>query len=133
MITEMQRYGEEQIARGELEALPNPSPHRDYTIELSYPEFTCKCPRSGYPDFAAIHLNFVPDVSIVELRSWKLYLNKYRDEYIFHEAVANKILDDFIRAIEPRRAELVADWNVRGNVKTVIRAEYHASKEVDNA
>lgn len=126
MITETQRYGEEQIASAELEPLPNPAPHRDYVIELSYPEFTCKCPRSGYPDFATIHLNFVPDQTIVELRSWKFYLNKYRDEYIFHEAVTNRILDDFVAAIRPRRAEIVADWNVRGNVKTVIRADYQA-------
>jgi 7-cyano-7-deazaguanine reductase len=71
-------------------------------------------------------LTYVPDELIVELRSWKLYLNKYRDAYIFHEAVTNQILDDFVAAIRPARAEIVADWNVRGNVKTIIRAEYLA-------
>jgi len=131
LITETQRYGEEQIARAELEPLPNPASHRDYVIELSYPEFTCKCPRSGYPDFATIHLDFVPDHTIVELRSWKFYLNQYRDTYIFHEAVTNKILDDFVAVIRPRRATIVADWNVRGNVKTVIRAEYQAPQGED--
>jgi 7-cyano-7-deazaguanine reductase len=123
------RYGEALIAEAELEPLPNPARHRDYTIELSSPEFTCKCPRSGYPDFATITLTFVPAQHICELKSWKLYLNRYRDEYIFHEAVTNQILDDFVAAIRPAWAEIVADWNVRGNVKTVIRAEYRAPEE----
>lgn len=129
MITETERYGEAQIAEAELEALPNPAPQREYTVEMSYPEFTCKCPRSGYPDFATITLTFVPAGSICELKSWKLYLNRFRDQYIFHEAVTNRILDDFVAAIRPARAEIVADWNVRGNVKTVIRASYCAQEE----
>ena len=133
MVTESetQRYGESAIEQAELEALPNPAPHREYTIELSYPEFTCKCPRSGYPDFATVSLTFVPAGSICELRSWKLYLNRYRDQYIFHEAVTNRILDDFVDAIRPARAEIVSDWNVRGNVKTLIRAEYRAPLDTD--
>jgi len=129
VITETERRGEAAIAAAELEAVPNPAPHRDYTVELSYPEFTCKCPRSGYPDFATINLSYVPGDWIVELKSFKLYLNRYRDRYIFHEAVTNSILDDFIAAIRPRRAEVVADWNVRGNVKTVVRAEYETDLE----
>lgn len=129
MIVEAQRYGEAAIASAEMEAVPNPSPQRDYVVEVSYPEFTCKCPRSGYPDFATIALTYVPNDWIVELRSFKLYLNRYRDEYIFHEAVTNKILDDFVAAIHPRRAEIVADWNVRGNVKTVVRAPYEEPAE----
>jgi len=126
LITETDRYGEAAIAGAELEAVPNPSPQRNYTVELSYPEFTCKCPRSGYPDFATIQLSYIPDASIVELKSFKLYLNRYRDTYIFHEAVTNEILDDFVAAIRPRHAEIVADWNPRGNLKTLVRAEYHA-------
>jgi 7-cyano-7-deazaguanine reductase len=129
VVTETERYGEAQIAEAELEALPNPAPHREYTVEMSYPEFTCKCPRSGYPDFATVTLTFVPAASICELKSWKLYLNRFRDQYIFHEAVTNRILDDFVAAIKPARADIVADWNVRGNVKTVIRASYHAQEE----
>jgi len=124
VVTETQRYGEAQIAAAELEPIPNPAPQRAYTVELSYPEFTCKCPRSGYPDFATITLTYVPDGYICELKSWKLYLNRFRDEYVFHEAVTNRILDDFVRVMQPARAEIVTDWNVRGNVKTVIRAEY---------
>jgi 7-cyano-7-deazaguanine reductase len=124
LVTETQRYGEAAIQAAELEAVPNPSPQRAYTVELSYPEFTCKCPRSGYPDFATITLTYVPGDWIVELKSFKLYLNRFRDEYIFHEAVTNKILDDFVATILPMRADIVADWNVRGNVKTIVRAEY---------
>lgn len=126
MIVETQRHGEAAIAAAQLEAVPNPSRHRDYRVDLSYPEFTCKCPRTGYPDFATINLSYVPGDDICELKSFKLYLNKFRDEYVFHEAVTNQILDDFVEAIRPKRAEIVADWNVRGNLKTVVRAEYLA-------
>jgi 7-cyano-7-deazaguanine reductase len=128
VVTETKRYGEAAIEAAELEAVPNPARQRDYTVELSYPEFTCKCPRTGYPDFATINLTYVPDDFIIELKSWKLYLNRYRDEYVFHEAVTNQILDDFVAAIRPARAEIVADWNVRGNLKTVVRAEYLADQ-----
>jgi 7-cyano-7-deazaguanine reductase len=126
VITETHLPGEAAIAHAELEAVPNPSTHRDYTVELSYPEFTCKCPRTGFPDFATINLTYVPGDFICELKSFKLYLNRYRDEYIFHEAVTNRILDDFVDAIAPKHAEVVADWNVRGNLKTIVRAAYDA-------
>jgi 7-cyano-7-deazaguanine reductase len=118
------RPGEAAIAAAEIEAVPNPARTRPYTVDLTYPEFTCKCPMTGYPDFATVHLTYIPDEYIVELKSWKLYLNRFRDAYVFHEAVTNQILDDFIAAIRPLRAEIVADWNVRGNLKTVVRAEY---------
>ncbi len=120
------------IAQAELEAVANPAPHRDYTIDLSYPEFTCKCPRTGYPDFGTMTLTYVPDQWICELKSFKLYLNRFRDAYVFHEAVTNQILDDFVAAMHPRRAAIVADWNVRGNLKTVVRAEYHALSTLDS-
>ena len=130
MITETERSGEAAIAHAELEAVPNPARQRAYTVDLSYPEFTCKCPRTGYPDFATINLTYVPDESICELRSFKLYLNRFRDEYVFHEAVTNQILDDFIAAIAPREAHITSDWNVRGNLKTIVRADYHAPSEL---
>lgn len=130
MVTETPRYGEAAIAAAEMEAVPNPSRHREYTVELSYPEFTCKCPRSGYPDFATLTLTYIPDEYIIELKSWKLYLNRFRDQYVFHEAVTNQILDDFVALIKPRRANIVADWNVRGNVKTVVRTDYSAGETV---
>jgi 7-cyano-7-deazaguanine reductase len=130
LITETERPGEAAIAAAELEAVRNPARRRKYTVDLSYPEFTCKCPRTGYPDFATINLTYVPDEFICELRSFKLYLNRYRDSYVFHEAVTNQILDDFVDAIAPQEAQIVADWNVRGNLKTIVRAEYRAPAEV---
>jgi 7-cyano-7-deazaguanine reductase len=130
LITETERAGEAAIASAELEAVPNPARQRDYTVDLSYPEFTCKCPRTGYPDFGIINLTYIPDEFICELRSFKLYLNRYRDAYVFHEAVTNQILDDFVAAIAPRQAQIVADWNVRGNLKTIVRAEYRAPADV---
>jgi 7-cyano-7-deazaguanine reductase len=132
VITETQRRGEAEIAAAELEAVPNPAPQRDYTVDLTYPEFTCKCPRTGYPDFATISLTYVPDAAICELKSFKLYLNRYRDEYVFHEAVTNTILDDFGAVIAPRRASIVADWNPRGNLHTVVRAEYLAPSGIES-
>jgi 7-cyano-7-deazaguanine reductase len=123
-VVESVRPGEAAIAAAHLEAVPNPSRHRDYEVDLSYPEFTCKCPRTGNPDFATINLTYVPRDFICELKSFKLYLNRFRDEYVFHEAVTNQILDTFVAAISPKRAEIVADWNVRGNLKTIVRAMY---------
>lgn len=114
-------YGEKAIARAKLEKWPNPYPDRDYNIEINFPEFTCLCPRSGYPDFAVIKINYVPDKYIVELKSLKLYLNKYRNQAISHEAATNKIFDDLKKLLKPRHLEVVGDFNERGNVKTVIR------------
>ena len=119
-----ERYGERAIAAADIEAVPNPAPDRDYKISISYPEFTCLCPRSGYPDFATIRVVYVPDERIVELKALKLYLNRYRNEYVFHEAVVNRILDDLVAAASPRWMRVVGDFNVRGNVKTVITAAY---------
>jgi 7-cyano-7-deazaguanine reductase len=113
-------YGELQIEAAELEAVPNPAPAHDYLISCETPEFTCLCPRSGFPDFATLRLRYVPDRSIVELKSLKLYVNRYRDEHAFHEAVINKIADDLVTSIDPHWLELSGDFAVRGNVKTVI-------------
>ncbi len=116
-----QRYGKKAIEEAALEPWENPSPERDYTIDISYPEFTCLCPRSGYPDFATIRISYVPDKYVVELKSLKLYLNSYRDQAISHEAVTNKIFTEIKAVIEPRSLEVTGDFNVRGNVKTVIK------------
>ena len=120
MSDQSMRYGERQIAEAELEAVPNPAPDREYRIDLTCPEFTCLCPRSGFPDFATIFIAYVPNHSIVELKSLKLYLNKYRNEYVFHEAAVNRILDDLVALVEPRWLEVVGDFTVRGNIHTVI-------------
>jgi 7-cyano-7-deazaguanine reductase len=117
------KYGEEAIAENQLEAWPNPNPERDYIIHFEIPEFTCLCPRSGYPDFATIVIDYVPEGSIVELKSLKLYINSYRNRGISHEAVANAILDDLARTLAPRWMRVVAEFNVRGNIKTTIFAE----------
>ncbi|MBI5409401.1 MAG: NADPH-dependent 7-cyano-7-deazaguanine reductase QueF [Nitrospirae bacterium] len=115
------KYGEKTISKAKLEKWDNPHPDRDYTIEISFPEFTCMCPRSGYPDFAVIKINYVPDKYIVELKSLKLYLNNYRNQPISHEAAANEIFNDLKKLLKPRHLEVVGDFNPRGNVKTVIR------------
>lgn len=120
------RYGQEEIARNELEPWPNPNPERDYVIHFEIPEFTCLCPRSGYPDFATIVVDYVPEASVVELKSLKLYINAYRDRQISHEAATNAILDDLARVLQPRWMRVVAEFNVRGNIKTTIFAEHAA-------
>jgi len=115
------KYGAKAIKQASLEVWDNPNPDRDYTVEISYPEFTCLCPRSGYPDFAAINITYVPNKKIVELKALKLWLNSFRDKSISHEAVTNLVFDVLKKGLKPRRLEVVGDFNVRGNVKTVVR------------
>lgn len=110
-----------------LETFPNPNPDRDYVINFECPEFTCLCPRTGQPDFATIRIEYVPDKLCVELKSLKLYLWSYRNEGAFHEAVTNKILDDLVKATEPRRMKVVGDFLVRGGIHTVVTAEHKKS------
>jgi len=107
-----------------LETFSNPSPARDYEIRFECPEFTCVCPMTGQPDFAVIRITYVPDRLCVELKSLKLYLWSYRNEGAFHEAVTNRILDDLIGALRPRRAEVIGDFFVRGGIHTVVAARY---------
>ncbi|NOZ68982.1 MAG: preQ(1) synthase, partial [Deferribacteres bacterium] len=85
------KYGQKSISEAVLEKWDNPHPERDYTVDISFPEFTCLCPVSGYPDFATIKISYIPDKYIVELKSLKLYLNSFRDKNISHEAAANRI------------------------------------------
>jgi 7-cyano-7-deazaguanine reductase len=121
------KYGIEEIETSQLEAWSNSNPERDYISHMEIPEFTCLCPRSGFPDFATIIIDYVPDQSVVELKSLKLYINKYRNRQISHEAATNKILDDLVALLEPRWMRVVADFTVRGNIKTIIFAEHSAS------
>lgn len=107
-----------------LEAVPNPHPDRDYEVAMAIPEFTCLCPITGQPDFATIRIRYVPDQHLVELKSLKLYIWSYRDEGAFHEDVTNRILDDLVQALRPRWAEVTGDFNVRGGIKTEVRAAY---------
>lgn len=104
----------------ELVALPNPHTDRDYEIRCETPEFTCLCPMTGQPDFATIRITYVPDEKIVELKSLKLYLWSFRDEGVFHEDVTNRVLDDLVSAIAPRRITIRTDWLIRGGIATTV-------------
>jgi len=110
-----------------LETFANPEPGRDYTIRMRIPEFTCLCPKTGQPDFATLNLEYVPDRTCVELKSLKLYVWSFRNEGAFHEAVTNRILDDLVRATQPRFMRLSADFGVRGGIYTTVVAEHRAS------
>ena len=110
----------------ELEAFPNPRSGRDYDIRFECPEFTCLCPRTGQPDFATITIRYVPDALCVELKSLKLYLWSFRDEGHFHEDVTNRILDDLVVLLKPKRMTIEGDFNVRGGIHTVVTATYPA-------
>jgi len=121
---EESKYGERLIAEGELITFPNPRIGRRYDIHITLPEFTCKCPFSGYPDFATIYLSYVPNQRVVELKAIKLYINSYRDRYISHEESVNQILDDFVAACDPLEAKIKGDFLPRGNVHTVIEVEH---------
>ena len=107
-----------------LEIFPNPNPERDYEIQFECPEFTCLCPRTGQPDFATIRIRYVPDRQCVELKSLKLYLWSFRNEGAFHEKVTNQILDDLVRATQPRSMKVEGDFFVRGGIHTVVSATY---------
>src|SRR5918993_5993039 len=99
-------------------------PGKEIKIGFEIPEFTCVCPFSDFPDFATIRIEYVPNERCIELKSLKLYINSFRNVKIFHEHVINVILEDFVAACDPLRADLEGDFNVRGNIKTTVRARY---------
>jgi 7-cyano-7-deazaguanine reductase len=107
-----------------LETFDNPRPGRDYTIRIRMPEFTCLCPKTGQPDFAELLLEYVPNEKCVELKALKLYIWSFRDEGAFHEDVTNRMLDDLVKATEPKFMRLTADFNVRGGIYTKVVAEH---------
>jgi 7-cyano-7-deazaguanine reductase len=117
-------YGERAIQEAQLICFDNPRPGRPYEVSIELPEFTCRCPFSGYPDFAVLRLLYQPGPRVIELKSIKLYVNSYRDRSISHEEVANRILDDLVTAAKPDWMELIADFNPRGNVHTVVRVSH---------
>ncbi len=118
------RYGFDEVKTNQLEPWPNPHPDRDYITHFEIPEFTCLCPRSGFPDFATIVIDYVPDKFVVELKSLKLYINSYRDRQISHESSTNTILNELVAVLDPRWMRVVGDFTVRGNVKTIIFTEH---------
>ena len=111
----------------ELETFANPHPGRDYTIRIRIPEFTCLCPKTGQPDFAVLHLEYVPEQRCVELKSLKMYVWSFRDEGAFHEDVTNRILQRLVEACAPRFMRLTAEFNVRGGIYTTVVAEHRAA------
>jgi 7-cyano-7-deazaguanine reductase len=121
------KYGERAIAEGKMITFPNPRIGRKYDVSIALPEFTCKCPFSGYPDFATIYITYSPDETVVELKGLKLYINSYRDLYIPHEEVVNQILDDFVATCDPLEVTVKGDFTPRGNVHTVIEVHHQKS------
>ncbi len=111
----------------QLETFPNPRPGRDYSIEIVCPEFTSVCPKTGQPDFGTITFTYTPDQTCVELKSLKLYLQRFRNQGIFYEAVTNRLLDDFVAACHPRRCRVVSVWTPRGGITTTVTCEHGAT------
>jgi len=112
-----------------LDTFPYEFPGSEIKINFEIPEFTCICPFSDFPDFATIRIEYVPNERCIELKSLKLYINSFRDVKIFHEHVMNIILEDFVRACDPVSVEIEGDFNVRGNIKTTVRASYRRRKQ----
>jgi len=120
------KYGEKEIREFNIDAEENfwPNKHKkNYTINIELPEFMCLCPRSGYPDFATLKLSYVPDKTVIELKALKLYINSFMFRYISHENSANEIFDTLYNKLQPRSMKLIADFNPRGNVHTVIEID----------
>ena len=113
--------------RDMLETFENEFPTRDYTIEITCPEFTSVCPKTGQPDFGVLLFEYVPDKVCVELKSLKMYLQQYRSEGIFYEKVTNEIFDDFVAVAKPRQAKLTATFTPRGGISSVIKVELERS------
>lgn len=120
------KYGEKEIrefdVEKDLEIWPNENA-KEYLIKITLPEFMSLCPRSGYPDFATIYLEYTPDKYVVELKALKLYINSFMTRSISHENVANEIYDVIHAKIKPKYMKITADFNPRGNVHTVIEID----------
>ena len=110
--------------RDVLETFPNQYPNREYTIEIRCPEFTSVCPKTGQPDFGTLTFTYVPAEKCVELKSLKLYLQQFRNEGIFYEHATNRILDDLVAVVQPRRMTLVATFTPRGGITTTVTATF---------
>ena len=117
-------YGEKAIEENKLERFENRNLKRRYKIEFTCPELTCLCPRSGFPDFATLFIQYVPDKWCIELKSLKLYINGFRNQKLFHEDIINLILDDLVALLDPWEIYVHGDFHVRGNIRTVVKAEH---------
>jgi 7-cyano-7-deazaguanine reductase len=118
------QYGFEETNANRLEPLPNVHTGSDYVAHFEMPEFTCLCPLSGFPDFATIIIDYVPDQYVIEQKSLKLYLNGFRNRQTGHESSPNIILDDLLAVLSPRWIRVVCDYSIRGNIKTMIFVEH---------
>ena len=107
-----------------LEVFDNPNVERDFVIRINIPEFTCLCPKTGQPDFATLHLEYIADKRCVELKALKNYIWSFRNKGAFREAVTNQILDDLVSALDPRFMRLKATFNVRGGIYTTVESEH---------
>jgi len=110
-----------------METIENHYRDRDYDIRIRFPEFTCLCPMTSQPDFAEIIIHYVPGEKLVELKSLKYYLNSFRDKGIFHEEAVNRIRDDFVEKVGPKKLEVIGRFNVRGGIYTTVRAAFPES------
>jgi 7-cyano-7-deazaguanine reductase len=124
----MSQQESEKISRGLMETIENRYKNRDYDIRIRFPEFTCLCPMTSQPDFAEIVIHYVPGERLVELKSLKFYLNSFRNQGIFHEEAVNRIRDDFVEKVGPRKLEVIGHFNVRGGIYTTVRAAYPDSE-----
>ncbi|PIF04625.1 MAG: NADPH-dependent 7-cyano-7-deazaguanine reductase QueF [Arcobacter sp.] len=125
------KYGEKEIKEFDINDEKNywPNQHKkNYTINIDLPEFMCLCPRSGYPDFATITIQYVPSDKVIELKAIKLYINSFMNRYISHENSANEIYDTLFSKLQPKKMKLKADFNPRGNVHTVITIDSQENK-----
>ena len=113
--------------RDVLETFDNQYPQRDYTIQIVCPEFTSVCPKTGQPDFGTLTIEYTPAAKCVELKSLKHYLQQFRNEGIFYENATNRILDDLVAVLQPRRLTLKAAFTPRGGITTTVTVCYQLS------
>ncbi len=128
------KYGEKEIKEFDINNKENFWPNKnknDYTIKITLPEFMCKCPRSGYPDFATIYLEYIPNEKVIELKALKLYINSFIDRYISHEDSINEIFDMLEKNLKPKKIKIVGDFNPRGNVHTIIEREKDVKSKIN--
>jgi 7-cyano-7-deazaguanine reductase len=123
-LENLSMLGQKAVPSKKLEAFPNHDPDRFYRVVLDTEEFTCLCPMTGQPDFARIHVEYVPDAKVVESKSFKLYLWSYRNEGAFHEHVINQILDDLVHVLDPHWCFVRGLFNVRGGIGIAVEAEH---------
>ena len=125
-LPETRMFFTETPSAAQLDTFPNPAPGRDYSIEIICPEFTSVCPLTGQPDFGTLTYTYTPGAVCVELKSLKLYLQRYRNQGIYYEQVTNRLLDDFVAVAQPVRAKLVSAWTPRGGITTNVTVTYAA-------